>query len=66
MPRYVLGHMSQSIVGQDSTATNLLVCIQSRNPFAGLGDMANLMENMKKAQQLVEVEAAKVQEELAA
>ena len=27
--------------------------------------MANLMENVKKAQQLVQVEAAKVQEELA-
>jgi DNA-binding YbaB/EbfC family protein len=39
---------------------------KSKNPFAGLGDMANLMENMKKAQQLVQVEAAKVQEELAA
>ena len=32
------------------------------NPF---GNMANLMENVKKAQQLVQVEAAKVQEELA-
>ncbi|BDA42353.1 Nucleoid-associated protein At2g24020, chloroplastic [Coccomyxa sp. Obi] len=31
------------------------------NPF---GNMANLMENVKKAQQLVQVEAAKVQEEL--
>lgn len=28
--------------------------------------MGNLMENMKKAQQLVQVEAARVQEELAA
>ncbi|KAK9909789.1 hypothetical protein WJX75_007464 [Coccomyxa subellipsoidea] len=31
------------------------------NPF---GNMGNLMENVKKAQQLVQVEAAKVQEEL--
>jgi hypothetical protein len=30
----------------------------------GLGNMANLMENMKKAQSLVQTEAAKVQEEL--
>ena len=35
------------------------------NPFGKLGDMANMMENVKKAQQLVQVEAAKVQEELA-
>lgn len=32
------------------------------NPFANMG---NLMENLKKAQQMVQVEAAKVQEELA-
>ncbi|PSC76287.1 Nucleoid-associated chloroplastic [Micractinium conductrix] len=32
------------------------------NPF---GNMGNLMENLKKAQQMVQVEAAKVQEELA-
>ena len=32
------------------------------NPFANMG---NLMENMKKAQQLVQVEAVRVQEELA-
>lgn len=32
------------------------------NPF---GNMGNLMENLKKAQQLVQVEAAKVQDELA-
>lgn len=36
------------------------------NPFAGLGNMGNIMENVKKAQQLVQVEAAKAQEELAA
>lgn len=33
------------------------------NPF---GNMGNIMENLKKAQALVQVEAAKVQEELAA
>ena len=32
------------------------------NPF---GNMGNLMENLKKAQAMVQVEAAKVQEELA-
>ncbi len=32
------------------------------NPFANMG---NLMENIKKAQQMVQVEAGKVQEELA-
>lgn len=32
------------------------------NPFANMG---NFMENIKKAQQMVQVEAAKVQEELA-
>ena len=32
------------------------------NPF---GNMGNLMDNLKKAQQLVQVEAAKVQDELA-
>lgn len=32
------------------------------NPF---GNMGNFMENIKKAQQMVQVEAAKVQEELA-
>lgn len=31
----------------------------------GLGNMGNLMENIKKAQAMVQVEAAKVQEELA-
>ena len=36
------------------------------NPFAALGNMGNIMENVKKAQQLVQVEAAKAQEELAA
>ncbi|KAL0041610.1 hypothetical protein WJX79_009356 [Trebouxia sp. C0005] len=37
-----------------------------KNPFAALGNMGNIMENVKKAQQLVQVEAAKAQEELAA
>ena len=32
------------------------------NPFANMG---NLMENMKKAQEMVKVEAERVQEELA-
>lgn len=32
------------------------------NPFANMG---NFMENIKKAQAMVQVEAAKVQEELA-
>ena len=32
--------------------------------WGGLGNMANIMENMKKAQSLVQEEAAKVQEEL--
>ncbi|KAK9845364.1 hypothetical protein WJX81_004495 [Elliptochloris bilobata] len=36
------------------------------NPFAALGNMGNMMESVKKAQQLVQVEAAKAQEELAA
>lgn len=36
-----------------------------KNPFAALGNMGNIMENVKKAQQLVQVEAAKAQEELA-
>jgi hypothetical protein len=31
----------------------------------GLGNMANLMESMKKAQTLVQTEAARVQQELA-
>jgi len=40
----------------------VLPCTQGGgNPF---GNMANLMENVKKAQQLVQVEAGKVQEEL--
>lgn len=33
--------------------------------LGGLGNMSNIMENMKKAQSLVQTEAAKVQEELA-
>lgn len=33
--------------------------------FPGLGNMGNLMENIKKAQAMVQQEAAKVQEELA-
>jgi DNA-binding YbaB/EbfC family protein len=33
--------------------------------FPGLGNMGNLMENIKKAQAMVQVEAAKVQQELA-
>ena len=37
----------------------------SKNPFGALGNMGNIMENVKKAQQLVQVEAAKAQEELA-
>jgi hypothetical protein len=40
-----------------------LRCVQGGgNPF---GNMANLMENVKKAQQVVQQEAARVQEELA-
>ena len=44
---------------------HLLVHLQEGgggNPF---GNMGNLMENLKKAQAMVQVEAAKVQEELA-
>lgn len=44
-------------------------CLQQKggmgNPFAALGNMGNIMENVKKAQALVQVEAAKAQEELA-
>eukprot|EP00884_Botryococcus_braunii_P017860 jgi/Botrbrau1/4758/Bobra.0137s0030.1 len=35
------------------------------NPLGALGNMANLMENMKKAQAMVQREATKLQEELA-
>ena len=34
------------------------------NPFGGLGNMGNLMESVKKAQQLVQVETQRVQQEL--
>ena len=39
-----------------------LPCTMQDNPFA---DMGKLMENVKKAQELVKVEGARVQEELA-
>jgi hypothetical protein len=52
-------------VPRSSTAAHC-PCVWSQggggNPFGGMG---NLMENLKKAQQMVQVEAAKVQEELA-
>lgn len=52
-----------------ATAAPSLVNLQEQkgggNPFAALGNMGNIMENVKKAQQLVQVEAAKAQEELA-
>lgn len=35
------------------------------NPLAGLQNMGKLMENVKKAQELVQREAARMQEELA-
>lgn len=37
-----------------------------KGPLGGLGDMANIMENMKKAQSMVQTEAAQIQTELAA
>lgn len=37
-----------------------------KGPLGGLGDMANIMENMKKAQSMVQTEAAQIQAELAA
>eukprot|EP00892_Ulva_mutabilis_P001919 jgi/Ulvmu1/11728/UM008_0141.1 len=37
-----------------------------KGPLGGLGDMGNIMENMKKAQSMVQTEAARIQEELAA
>jgi hypothetical protein len=38
----------------------------SQNPFANMGNMAGMMEQVKKAQQLMQTEAVKVQAELAA
>jgi hypothetical protein len=48
----------------DCSGARPVSCLQGGggNPF---GNMGNLMENLKKAQAMVQVEAAKVQEELA-
>jgi len=59
-------HLNCSLLLSISSFLCCLLQGGGKNPFAALGNMGNIMENVKKAQQLVQVEAAKAQEELAA